>query len=290
MSKGKRDRRQAARELVARQKAAQRRQKRMIVAGAAVGVVILAVGILIAVKLTAPAAKKAATVSTAAASASLVDAVTGVPPSVLDQVGKGSVDTLPRSMSGQPRLKDGDGKPIVFYMGAEYCPFCAAERWPMIVALSRFGSFSNLGTTSSSATDTFPNTPTFTFHGAGYTSQYVDFQPKEIQSDAGVPLETMTADQQSLVKQFDQNGSFPFVDFANQNIISGASYSAGLLAGKTQDQVAAALHDPTTDVAAAILGTANAFTAEICRLTGGQPGNVCTSAAAAAYASTSGQS
>ena len=290
MSKGKRDRRQAARELVAKQKAAERRHKRMIVAGSAVGVVIVAVAILGAVKLTAPATKKATTVSTAPASATLVDAVTAVPTSVLDQVGKGSVGTLPQPTSGQTLLKDGDGKPIVFYMGAEFCPYCAAERWPMIVALSRFGSFSNLATTSSSSTDTFPNTPTFTLHGAGYTSQYIDFQSKEVQSASGVPLETLTADQQSLVNQFGQGGSFPFVDFANQSTVSGASYSAGLLAGKTQDQVAAALHDPTTDVAAAILGTANAFTAEICQLTGGQPGNVCSSDAAAAYGSTTGQS
>lgn len=295
MSKGKKDARQAARELAAAQRRAEQRRKRLIAAGSAVGVVVLVIAILVAVKLTAPT-KKSTSVASSTASTSLVNAVTGVPPATLDKVGKGSVATPPKATSGQAVLKNSEGKPIVFYLGAEYCPYCAAERWPMIVALSRFGTFQNLSTTSSSPTDTFPNTPTFTFHGATYTSKYLDFQPKEVQSDAGVPLETLTSDQQKLVDQFDppppgQTGnSFPFLDFANQSIANGASYNPQILAGMTQQQVADALKDPNSDVAKAILGTANAFTNELCKLTNGQPGNVCTTTAATAYGAISGQS
>jgi hypothetical protein len=294
VSKGKKDARQAARELAAAQRRAEQRRKRLIAAGSAVGVVVLVIAILVAVKLTAPA-KKNTSVASSTASTSLVDAVTGVPAATLDKVGKGSVATPPQATSGQAVLKDSNGKPIVFYMGAEYCPYCAAERWPMIVALSRFGTFHNLSTTSSSSTDKYPNTPTFTFHGATYTSKYLDFQPKEIQSDAGVPLETLTSDQQKLVDQFDpppagQTGnSFPFLDFANQSIVNGASYNPQILAGMTQQQVADALKDPNSDVAKAILGTANAFTNELCKLTNGQPANVCSTAAATAYGAINGQ-
>ena len=295
MSKGKKDARQAARELAAAQRRAEQRRKRLIAAGSAVGVVVLVIAVLVAVKLTAPA-KKSTSVASSIASTSLVDAVTGVPAATLDKVGKGSVDTPPQPTSGQAVLKGSDGKPIVFYMGAEYCPYCAAERWPMIVALSRFGTFQNLSTTSSSSTDTYPNTPTFTFHGSTYTRKYIHFQPKEIQIDAGVPLETLTADQQKLVDQFDpppagQTGnSFPFLDFANQSIANGASYNPQILAGMTQQQVADALKDPNSDVAKAILGTANAFTNELCKLTNGQPANVCSTSAATAYGAINGQS
>lgn len=294
MSKGKKDARQAARELAAAQRRAEQRRKRLIAAGSAVGVVVLVIAILVAVKVTAPT-KKNTSVASSTASTTLVNAVTGVPAATLDKVAKGSVNTLPKATSGQAVLKGSDGKPIVFYMGAEYCPFCAAERWPMIVALSRFGTFTNLSTTSSSSTDTYPNTPTFTFHGATYTSKYLDFQAKEVQSDAGVPLETLTADQQKLVDQFDppppgQTGnSFPFLDFANQSIVNGASFDPQILAGMTQQQVADALKDPNSDVAKAILGTANAFTNELCKLTNGQPANVCSTAAATAYGAINGQ-
>ena len=58
----------------------------------------------------------------------------------------------------------------------EYCPYCAAERWAMVNALARFGTFHNLGATASSSIDVNPSTPTFTFRGAGYSSPFVVFQ------------------------------------------------------------------------------------------------------------------
>ena len=72
-----------------------------------------------------------------------------------------------------------NGKPQVFYDGAEYCPFCAAARWGMIVSLSRFGTFSGLKTVHSSTTDNPPNIPTWTFYGSTYTSKYINFTPVE---------------------------------------------------------------------------------------------------------------
>ena len=50
--------------------------------------------------------------------------------------------SAPTTITGAP-LTSG-GKPEMLYIGAEYCPYCAAERWAMIVALSRFGTFSGL--------------------------------------------------------------------------------------------------------------------------------------------------
>jgi hypothetical protein len=61
------------------------------------------------------------------------------------------------------------GKPLVVYIGAEYCPFCAAQRWPLVVALSRFGTFSGLSVTRSASEDVFPDTATLSFHSASYT-------------------------------------------------------------------------------------------------------------------------
>ena len=55
-------------------------------------------------------------------------------------------------------------------MGAEYCPYCAAERWAMAVALSRFGTFSDLRLIHSSSADIYPNTPTLSFYRSSYAS------------------------------------------------------------------------------------------------------------------------
>ena len=34
-----------------------------------------------------------------------------------------------------------DGKREILYVGANYCPYWAAERWAMVMELSQFGTF-----------------------------------------------------------------------------------------------------------------------------------------------------
>src|SRR6185437_2236246 len=70
-------------------------------------------------------------------------------------------------------------RPVVFFYGAEFAPYAAAERWPLIVALSRFGTFGSLGLMQSSSSVAFSGTPTFTFWHATYSSVWVDLQAVE---------------------------------------------------------------------------------------------------------------
>jgi hypothetical protein len=296
VTKSKQRAQERARQVRAAQLAAQARRRRMRIAGAAIGVVVLVLGILIAVKLASGGSKPTASTATAGPAPSAVSAaLASVPASVLDQIGAGKVNSAPVLISDQPVLTD-SGKPLVVYLGAEYCPFCAGERWAMVVALNRFGSFTNLGVTHSSSTDVYPDTPTLTFHGATYTSQYLTFQGVEMQSNQPqgngyAPLDSPTQLQQQLLSKFDappyvpsdSAGSIPFIDFANQAVMTGASYSPELLAGKTAEQIAQALSDPSSAIAQAVDGTANAFTALICQLTNSQPGPVCGSDAVTAY-------
>jgi thiol-disulfide isomerase/thioredoxin len=287
--------RQRAQEALAAQRRAEARRRRMTYAGIAVGVIVLIAGLFIGIKLSTNKPTSGGPAATAA-SDEVISKVTAVPAATLDTIGKGTPNALPKAITGEPVLKDGN-KPLVLYMGAEYCPYCAAERWAMVVALSRFGTFSNLGQTHSSSQDVYPNTPTLSFHGSSYTSDYLSFQGVETQSNEisngqYAPLDTPTAQQEALVKKFNAPpyvsssaaGSIPFIDFANQAVSSGASFSPQLLAGKTPEQVAAALSDPKSNIAKAVGGAANAFTAQLCKLTGNQPSNVCSSAAVQAYA------
>jgi hypothetical protein len=226
------------------------------------------------------------------APASVMRAVTSVPSSVLDSIGAGEGITLPVAIgSGVPPILQA-GKPEILYVGAEYCPFCASERWPIVIALSRFGTFSDVGLTTSSATDVFPSTATLSFHGSSYSSDLISFVPVETETNqpaaSGLgyePLETLTADQQQLMATFDappytsQAGSIPFVLFGNRFVISGSSYPPDVLQGRTWQEIASALSDPSSPIARQLLGAANMTTAAICRLTDQQPADVCTSAA-----------
>ncbi len=215
-----------------------------------------------------------------AAPASLVTKISTVPSSVISSVGDGSTLGLPKPIDGKDISVD--GKPGVLYIGAEYCPFCATERWAMANALSRFGTFTGLKITNSSTTDQYPGTKTLSFYGSNYTSDYIHFTGVETQNNTSGKLETPTAADQAIFAKFDtspyvsgSSGSIPFIYFNGEYLISGATYDAGLLQGKTWDQIATAMHDPSSGIAKGAIGAANGITAAICLTTQNKPSNVC---------------
>ena len=223
-----------------------------------------------------------------AADPALVQTVTHVAPAVLDTVGAGNgVNPPARTASAKPLTQD--GKPEVLYIGGEYCPYCAAERWPMIVALSRFGTFSNLKTTTSSPSDVFASTPTFSFDGSTYQSDYITFVPVEAYSNQRkgngyAKLQDLTADQSTLINN--AGGGFPFLDIGGLYQVTGASYNPGILSGMNWNSIAASLSQTDSQQSKSILGTANVLTAAICKLTNGNPADVCNSGGVQAAATT----
>jgi hypothetical protein len=268
-------------------RARDRRRHRLLAVGAPLLVVVLIVAILVTVKATTGGGGPKSGPSAVPAADSVIGAVTTVPVSALNTVGTGAVTTLPKPVTGAPPLT-ANGLPRVLYVGAEYCPYCATERWAMVVALSRFGSFSNLGQTTSSSTDVYPSTATLSFHGSTFTSSTVSFTGVEQQGNKVVngqyaPLDTLSAADQALVTKYDaapyttSTGAIPFIDIGNRYIIVGASYDPQVLQGKTAAQIAAALSDPTSAIAKGALGTANVITAAICAITNQKPAAVCNS-------------
>jgi thiol-disulfide isomerase/thioredoxin len=204
--------------------------------------------------------------------------ITSLPQSELDSIGQGTANNLIKPVTGSA-LTGSTGKPEVLYVGAEYCPYCAAERWPLIIALGRFGTLTGLQATTSSATDIYPNTPTFTFRSATYASQYIDFVAVETKDRNQSPLQSPTAAEQQLVNRYDTSNSIPFVDFANRYVFAGAMYSPDLLGGSTWQSVARDVQNPDSAQAKAIVGSANLITAAICKTTQDQPAAVCSGAA-----------
>jgi hypothetical protein len=220
---------------------------------------------------------------TTALSPSVVQSLSSVTAATFDAVGSPGSVVAPSSLGGQnPILRAADGLPVITYVGAEYCPYCAAERWALAVALSRFGTFTNLSGTQSGGSDVFPNTQTLSFYGSSYSSPYLHFDAVEEASNRQVggtyqTLQQPTAAQSALLARYDTAGSIPFLDIANRYVINGASYSPQVLQGLTRAQIADRLNDPKSPVAQAIDGTANQITAALCTVTGNQPSSVSSS-------------
>jgi hypothetical protein len=270
-------------ELRAQQAKAERRSKLMI-AGATVGVVAIVVIALVI------AALQGGTDVTGQSSTALDQAtfakVTSVPAASLDTVGAGASDNPPKTIDAPALTKD--GKPRVLYVGAEYCPYCATERWPLVVALSRFGTWNNLSASfSAPAPEVNPNTATVSFHGATYSSQYVSFTGYETSTNKQTngqwgKLDTLEGEDLALFQKFNappyvqSSGAIPWINLGGTSIQAGASYNSAVILNKTQAEIATALADPTTDIAKGVNGAANVLTAQICKSTNQQPTAVCT--------------
>jgi thiol-disulfide isomerase/thioredoxin len=220
---------------------------------------------------------------TTALSPSVVQSLSSVTAATFDAVGSPGSVVAPIGLGGQnPILRAADGRPVITYVGAEYCPYCAAERWALAVALSRFGTFTNISGTESSGSDAFPNTQTLSFYGSSYSSPYLHFDAVEEASNRQITgtyqtLQQPSAAQSALLVRYDTAGSIPFLDIANRYVINGASYSPQVLQGLTRSQIADQLNDPKSPVAQAIDGTANQITAALCTVTGNQPSSVASS-------------
>jgi len=237
-------------------------------------------------------------------SADVVATLAGVTPSTFDSVGvtvPGTTLTAPVVLSGQPPLAR-DGRPEVLFVGSEYCPFCAAERWPLIVALDRFGKFGTLHNSQSAPLSVFSGIQSFSFVGTTYSSRYVTLTGVELYSDQTGPDGTFTRisrldpGEAALVARYapltagsGAPGTWPFVDIDNRMVTATSGFSPALLVSQSQAQIAGEAAQPLAatpqsatpapPTGQAIIAAANQLSAGICLATGGQPVAVCNSKA-----------
>ncbi|MCL4508072.1 MAG: DUF929 domain-containing protein [Chloroflexi bacterium] len=247
-------------------------------------IIVLVIALVVARTVTAPSL---ANQDNQPVPASVLQSVTHVPVATANSVGKGTFANKLIPVNGTP-LRDSSGKPEIFYLGAEYCPYCASMRWALVVTLSRFGSFTGLKLMTSSSADVYPSTPTFTFYKAQYTSPYISFvsveeQTNQLAGNTYAPLQTPTAAQKALISTYDgppyvaasAAGTIPFLDLGNHFIVSGAPFDPQILQGENWQDIANAIQQPNNATAQAVLGAANTLTAAICAIDGGQPASVC---------------
>jgi hypothetical protein len=266
-------------------------------------VVVLALISLVVIKATGgsgaapPASSKVpqsndateSSAGTSALPAGVLAEVSGVSSATLAAIGEPTGTVAPTATGAKTALTAANGKAEILFIGAEWCPFCAAERWSVVEALSRFGTFSGLSVTHSSLTDVYPDTQTFSFYGATYTSASLNFTSVELQTNqpsgsSYTSLQTPTSAQAALLSKYDkapyttEPGSIPFLDIANKYISVGAGYSPQVLQGLSAQEIAAQLNDRNSMVSTAIDGEADQIVAAITAATGVHPDSAPSSA------------
>jgi hypothetical protein len=271
-----------------------RRLPRRYVAFGIIIVAIALLGTLVLVRDTYSPPSSPTTETFNAAPSSLMNTVASLPQSVYDAVGVDSpgnpVTPLQATAKGQnaplweATANGGRREPVVFFYGAEFAPYAAAERWPLVLALSRFGTFRRLGLTQSSGTSAFANVSTFTFYDTHYTSKYVILEPIERYSSLNptgaryLSLQMPDQRQRTAIADYASSATtFPLLDVGNRWVLNGASFTPGVLTGLSQDQIAGDLSSPASPLTQAVVSAANEITASICAVDGQKPGNVCES-------------
>lgn len=177
----------------------------------------------------------------------------------------GAGSNLPVKVTGKPFIVS--GKPEVLYIGADYCPYCAVTRWGLILALMRFGNFTRLSYTQSSATDYAADTSTFSFTNSSYSSSLIHFDGIEManRSGASIPGVNLTTGQQLAFNKYSSTGGgIPFLDIGNSSIENGAVISPVLVHGYTWSQIIRNLSMQNSGIAQGVVGSADVFTAYIC--------------------------
>jgi hypothetical protein len=253
---------------------------------------VLAIVVALLVPATAAAARRSD--GSTPAPAAVLSAVAGVPVATLDQVGLGSVDGQNEFVL--KRLAPGSGpKPAkvdVAAIDAAWCPHCAANSWPLAIALSRFGVLSGLRVIDSGTyyarhlheKPGYSHTQGLSFIDARYVSPLVTFTPIVVADNKGRMLQHPTKAEQRVFHRFDPENGVPAVDLGGAFGAVGVGFSPGLLSGLSAEAIAAGIGDPTTALAEHIDGEANVLTAAICVATAEQPEEVCSSPGVSAAA------
>ena len=177
-----------------------------------------------------------------------------------------------------------NGKPQVLFIGAEFCPICAAERWPMTLALMKFGTFTGLKQTHSAVAD--GNAGTWSYYGATYSSPYFSFDPQELYTNQPSgsyykPLDKVTPQaQQNWVANEGSNESFPFINFGGTATLQSAQFNPQLIYYHDFNYVLNAVGDNNSNVGAQIDAAAAVFVKYLCTMTHDQgPPGVCAAVA-----------
>lgn len=213
------------------------------------------------------------------------EAAINVSTTTLNSVGLPPTVAIPTKVT--PSLSTVATNDVVSYVGAEYCPYCAIQRWALLVALSKFGTFKRLdGEIFSSSSDIYPHLASWSFVGATYTSKYFTFDPTELTSSTRSRsgpggyerLERMSSAQRIAYDKYNPQGSLPFVDIGNQYVTVGASSSPSVLEGLSLGEIGNDLNDPKTAVAQSIDGSANYLIAALCTMVQKSAPAVCSSA------------
>ncbi len=105
-----------------------------------------------------------------------------------------------------------NGKIVIIFIGAEACPFCAAESWSLVGALQQYGTLTGLTQIISNSSESIPNVPGYSFVNASFQSKEISFWEVETTTTSwNHKLQAINTTEELLFAQYDPHGRIPFL-------------------------------------------------------------------------------
>jgi hypothetical protein len=165
-------------------------------------------------------------------------------------------------------------RPQVLMVGALGCDNCAAERWALVKALGRFGTWSDLKETTTAS-----GIPTFDLTNASLSSWYVAVDHTDLVTVNHQSLGTLNDRERTLMDRYDRAGRIPLV-IVGRYALTGRGVSPDGLMGHTFRTIQSSLvANASVGYARSINTEANLITAMLCSQDGGKPHVFCSSSA-----------
>lgn len=194
--------------------------------------------------------------------------------------------TAPEVLPSSAPSVTSNGRPEIIYIGTPFCAACAGERWALVLALSKFGTFANLSGTTSA--DIHPGGPTFSFSGATYTSRYLSFvtdeqTPLSAKYSGGVDAGSLTLSEQEyqIMTSWDvtpyatQSDAVPFLYIGGKFLLSGFQYDSSKIWRMSFQAATKLITSGSTAVSKNMQAAAGFLVADFCALSNGQPASIC---------------
>jgi glutaredoxin len=136
---------------------------------------------------------------------------------------------IPPWTSGTMHPWQDGGKPVLYFYGASWCPYCSAASWAIYKALIEFGSLSGEYTSYSSSTDYAPGTPEMVLASASLSSSTIAFEVSEYTGGVDGTFPGTSDCYQSAYVAAYSSSSIPFLVINGQYIHGGAQLIAPTL-------------------------------------------------------------
>jgi len=115
------------------------------------------------------------------------------------------------------------GAPVVFFLGATWCPYCSASSWAVWKALTEFGTVTGATTSYSSSGDVYASTPEMVLGGVSLSSSTISWQVAEDQSGVDGTFPTTSNCFQNAYFTAYSGSSIPFLVLNGQYVHGGSS-------------------------------------------------------------------